>query len=606
MIVGAAWILAILALTLLSYRRFFVAPGSVLTDPDAMDFAQIARNMANGHGYATSVLRPLALTGFAPADATGVAPDVSRAPLYPFLLMLVALAHGRSLGDNTVVLVSLLLFLGSAFAVYRLGRTLFPAPEQAWIALLSAGLYAVSGEALGYALLGLPVTLAGLLVTLLLIALHRAVEMPGRPPARPGSALVVGVLLGLCYLTQYSLLLLAVPALFYLFFTRGPERSWAAVGACALGFFVVTGGWLIRTARLCHGDPFFTLLYYSVMSNTDAYPGDTTIYRSVAPASGPLVYFFTHLPDMLGRLGTGLTFYCDTLLESFNVFLLAAAAASLLWRSPDIRLNALRAFTAVGLLLVVVVTSVFQPAGTIIAPFMPLITVFAVGFVFRVVAEQNIETLLQRTAVWSLGLLVGLGAMIQFAGKKPTPPDPISQGIQRLDTLGLTTSQGVITDAPWEISWRTGLPSLWIPADNPAYEASLANAGVPVEAILLTPLLRRYNASQKEALDWVLFSENPLAFDTEPKVAEAAVNYVRAKVPRLNGKSADELQQTREYQIAYGDYMAHYDPAYVECGSISEVLAAFQVPDPNSPLVSESNTDTSVVFVRRQTAGTGG
>ena len=197
--------------------------------------------------------------------------------------MLAAMARHGSLGDGMVVLVSLLLFLCSVAAVYKLARTLFPAPDQVWIALLSAGLYGIGGEALGHAVAGLPVTLATLMVTLLLIALHRAAETPGRR-AGAGSALVVGLLLGLCYLAQYSLLLLALPALVYLFFTPRPERAWAAVGACPLGFFVITGPWLIRNARLSHGDPFFTLLYYSIMDNSDAYPGGTTIYRSVVPA----------------------------------------------------------------------------------------------------------------------------------------------------------------------------------------------------------------------------------------------------------------------------------------------------------------------------------
>ena len=501
---GILWAVAILALTVLSYKHFFVASGGLLTDQEAMDFAQIARNMALGHGYATSVLRPLAIIGFAPPDASGVAPDVSHAPLYPFLLMLVALIHGRGLGDNTVVVTSLFLFLCSVLAVYRLARTLFPAPEQAGIALLSVGLYGIGSEMLGNALLGLPVTLATLAVTLLLIAMHRATETAGRR-AGPGSALVVGLLLGLCYLTQYSLLLLAVPALVYLFFTRAPERSWAAIGACTLGFFAITGTWLVRNAHISHGNPFFTLLFYSIMNNTDAYPGYTTVYRSAVPPSSLLVYFFSHLPEMLARVGRGLTLYRDTLLQAFNVFLLAAAVASLLWRASDTRLSALRWFAAFCLLEIVVVTSLFDPNAQIIAPFAPLITVVAVGFVFSLVAEQNWEPFWQRTTVWSLALLVILGAVVQFAGKKPVPADPISGAVQALSGLGLRPNQAVISDVPWELTWRTGLPVIWLPAENETYQGTVSltsQVNVPISAMVLTPNMGSYDLAGQEIASW--------------------------------------------------------------------------------------------------------
>ena len=566
-----------------------------------MDFAQIARNMAAGHGYATSILRPLAVTGFAPPDATGTAPDVSRAPLYPFVLMLFAMAHGGHLGDNVILLVSLLLFLAAVLSVYFLARLLFPAPEQTWIALLAAGLYGIGGEALGYALLGLPVALATLMVTLLLIALVRAMDLPGRP-AGLGSAVVVGVLAGLCYLTQYSLLLLAAPALVYLFFSRAPERAWAGVGACALGFLVVTGPWLVRNAHLSHGDPFFTLLYYSLMDQSAAYPGFSTVYRSAVPNAGPLTYFYTHLPDMLAREGRGLTFYRDNLLQVFNVFLLAAAAASLLWRAPDARLNALRGYAAFCLMAIVLVTALFVPDVKIVAPFAPMVTVAAVGFVFSMVEMQNWETLLQRTAIWTLSLLVGLGALVQFVGRRPAQADPVSSGIGQLSAAGLKTNQAVISDAPWEVTWRTGLPAIWIPADSTAFQAVSAQAaqsGVTIQAVLLTPMLSNYDLNDGEAAAWVALSKNPLAYDKQPQIAAAAASYVRKNVPSLSGSTADQIQQSGQYQQVYTYYLSHFDPELGACGPILDVLQTFGAANPQNPSVTEADSYPSTLFLRR-------
>ena len=606
LLLGAVWALAILALTVFSYKRF-LPPGSVLTNPDAMDFAQIARNIAAGHGYATSILRPLAVTGFTPLDSAGTAPDVSRAPLYPLLLMLCAVAHGGHLSDNVVLIVSLSLFLATVFAAYRLARLLFPAPEQAGIALLSAGLYGIGGEALGFALLGLPVALATLMVTLLLIALYRAMDVPGRP-AGIGSAILVGVLAGLCYLTQYSLLLLAAPALVYLFFSRAPERAWAGAGAGALGFFVVTGAWMARNAHLSHGDPFFTLLFYSLMDQSADYPGYSTIYRSAAPPVGPLIYFYTHLPDMIAREGRGLTFYRDTLLQVFNVFLLAAAVASLLWRPPDARLNALRGYAAFCLLALILVTALFAPDASVIAPFAPIVIVVAVGYVFSTVAAQNWETLLQRTAIWTLGLLVGLGALIQFAGRKPMMPNPVSNGIGQVSALGLKANQAVISDTPWEVTWRTGLPAVWLPADSTAFQAVTAQAGqsgVTIDAMLLTPLLSSYDLGNGEASAWVALSKNPLAADKQPQIAQAAANYVRKSVPGLSGATTDQLARTAQYQQVYGYYLSHFDPELGACGPISDVMATFGAANPRDPSVPEFDNFPSTLFLRRQTPLTG-
>src|SRR5437868_11770347 len=65
-------------LFLIYYKAVF--PG--LTHPDAMEYAQIARNIHEGQGITTKVLRPLALThGNDPMRQ----PDLTHQPLFPIL-----------------------------------------------------------------------------------------------------------------------------------------------------------------------------------------------------------------------------------------------------------------------------------------------------------------------------------------------------------------------------------------------------------------------------------------------------------------------------------------------------------------------------------------
>ena len=83
--ITAGMLLAVPAIALIAYHltRF-----GGLTNSEALDFAQIGRNLVAGRGFTTFVLRPLALThGPDPTQQ----PDVVHGPLYPFIL---ALAFG--------------------------------------------------------------------------------------------------------------------------------------------------------------------------------------------------------------------------------------------------------------------------------------------------------------------------------------------------------------------------------------------------------------------------------------------------------------------------------------------------------------------------------
>ena len=37
-------------------------------------------------------------------------------------------------------------------------------------------------------------------------------------------------------------------------------------------------------------------------------------------------------------------------------------------------------------------------------------------------------------------------------------------------------NQAVISDTPWEVTWRTGLPAVWLPAENDAFQAVASQA----------------------------------------------------------------------------------------------------------------------------------
>lgn len=623
---GGIWALTALLLAVYAFKRLF--PGD-LTDGDVMDYAQIARNIANGHGFATSILRPLALSGFVTPDphAGNTVTDISRAPLYPFALMLAFVAHGGHGGGNMVVLTSLLFFLASAAAVYFLARTVFPTEGQPWLALLSAGLYILGGSALGYATAGSPVSLATLVVSLFFIALFRSHETGGR--AVPSwQVLGVGMLLGLCYLAQFSLLILALTTLVYVFGTRAPARAWAGVGMCALGFLIVTLPWLVRTALVTHGNPFFTLLQYGLMAGTSEYPGQTSIYRSVLPAETPFSFFFSHLPEMVKKAGGGLAYYQAHLAEAFPLLVLAPALASLLWRFSDVRVGVLRGYVAASVFLLALVTAFFAPSVTFLAPFAPIVTVIGVGFVFQLMARQQWQSFSQRVALWGWGTLMGLGLFGALIGSVPPTPGTIRAGLLMLVSPPLPSpadtrahdeiaAGAVLTDTPWEVAWKTSLPAIWLPRDNQAYETVVkrGDAGkIAAPALLLTPNVAAYGTNG-DTTPWVSLARDPQARQKlDQKIADAdrlplllkaravvARKLVAAHDPRAGKLTPAQLNQQiaqAEANVpaaiarAKSDAKAQFDATY---GPISEVVSDY-VAVAQQP---EANGAPSTLFLRR-------
>jgi len=523
---AALWGLACLLLAVFAWKRLF---SGELVNADAMDYAQIARNLATGHGFSTSIFRPLALSGFV-SPANGVVPDLSHAPLYSYVLALGFLGHGGHGGAAAVVLTSLFFFLLSVAGVYVLARTLLPLLGP-WPALLAMGLYVLSGAALGFAASGLPVTLATLLLTALIVALHRAHESASRPAA-PAAELLVGALLGLCFLAQYSLLLLVVPTLLYVFASRAPVRAWRGVGLCVLGFVLVTAGWLAHMASLT-GNPFFNLRAYDVMADTPDYPGPTTVYRSVAPSEGPFAFFFAHLPQMLAKAARSLGYYQAHLLDVFNVFVLAAALVSLLWRFADVRLAILRGYVALCLILVIGVTAFFAPSVQIIAPFAPALCVLAVGFAFELMRRQDWQPFSQRLTAWGWAGLVSGGLLALLVSPAPSP-SPLPRGLALITSPPLRSPAAtvlhdqlmhgaIITDTPWEIAWRTPLPAVWLPRDNQAYQQVLArttDAHLDTPLLLLTPNISGYADGTPGGNAWLQFYRHPDVWNLQQRALQ--------------------------------------------------------------------------------------
>ena len=118
---GAAvfWVMILLYLVIFGYKSITRVDG--FYDPDAMNFVDVARNLATGHGFAQSTL------GFNQprfsVDDTVPVPFTTQAPLYP---LLIAFVHWTGIPfDESAVLISAICFGLVLVLAYRICLELY-------------------------------------------------------------------------------------------------------------------------------------------------------------------------------------------------------------------------------------------------------------------------------------------------------------------------------------------------------------------------------------------------------------------------------------------------------------------------------------------------
>ena len=258
------------------------------TLPEAMDTAQLARNIAEGRGYTTGFIRPLSLdvlrqhAAVSEEELREAFPDITNPPLYPYLLagwmklLPFEFKTDESLRYQPEVLINLLnqfLFFIALVQVFRLGKRLFDS-SVAWCAIL---VFLGTELYWKFSVSGLPTTLLlvlflALVKVLIMVAEEEKDGVKRRERWIAGMALWAGVLVGLGGLTRYGFAWVILPVLFYFGCFLGRQRGRAILMAL-LGFLFVMSPWLGRNMFLS-GKPFGSA-GLALYSQTYAFPEDT-------------------------------------------------------------------------------------------------------------------------------------------------------------------------------------------------------------------------------------------------------------------------------------------------------------------------------------------
>jgi hypothetical protein len=521
-----------------SYKNF--------NNPEAMDAAQVARNLARGKGFTTQSIAPLALhlvgekLGAAARLGHAPQPDLNNPPVYPLvlagLMKVLPFHYDMDLDfwfyqpEFLIALFNQALFFLTVWLVFRLTRKLFDEPA-AWVtAIVLLG----SDLLWRFSVSGLPTMLLMLIFTGLLWCLVK-LEEGGREAERPAGwfvrwAVLTGLVTGLGALTRYSFGWLMLPALLFLALFMERRRG-LVCGLSLLVFLVVVTPWLARNYSV--SGTLFGLRGYVLQEGTMAFPA-ARLERSLTPDESKLephdyvFKFLVNLGDLarndLPKLGGG---------SWVAAFFLPALFLPL--RSQVLR--RLRMFVVSSLLLLIVVEALGRTHLSTDSPGLngenllvlltPAIFMFGVGMFYVVLSQRELPVPELGTLLTTIFTVIACGPML--LNFLPPPTIPISYPpyyppwIQESARL-FTPDELLMSDMPWAVAWYGDRSCVWTPMhvgnhlNNPPDTANsfyaVNDEQQTVSGLLLGPLTTNAR-SLKELLqgkdyDWLRFAADIL------------------------------------------------------------------------------------------------
>ena len=500
-----------------------------LATQEAMDSAQLARNISEGKGYTTLFIRPFSMflikranqeriDSLSPeqkADLCQVKsahPDIANPPVYPALLagwMKVAPFHfdlskkpaegfARYQPDFLITAFNQLLFIALVVFTFFLARKLFDAP----VAWLSAILLFGSEVLWRFSVSGLPTILLLLLFMSLIWSLIRfeAATEDATSAGRKvlGNALLIAVLLGVGMLTRYSFGVLLFPVLVYVLVFAGRWRVPAALIIVGV-FAVVVAPWIVRNMSVS-GTPFGTA-GYAILDGSAYFP-QHRLERSLAPnlsqiQLAPLWWkFFANLKQIIvGELpklgGWTSAFFLVGLMFGF--------------RSPAI--TRVRYFMLASLVTLVLAqafgrTSLSDDSPEInsenlLVLLVPLLLIYGVSFFHTLLDQVTLPlTLIRIAVIAAFSVLATLPTILNFLPSKALPsplppavafPPYYPPDIQKVSNW-MGQNELMMSDAPWAVAWYGNHQAVWLTLDAQGEFYTLNDYIKPVQALYLTPV----------------------------------------------------------------------------------------------------------------------
>ena len=481
-----------------------------LTEPVALDHAQLARHLVAGEGFTTSALRPLSLA----LNPKGTLhPDLYNAPAHPALLAAVYLISGAS--ERPGAILGIGLWLVSVWLTFLVVMNWWGRVD---LGVIAAALYGTSVAMLTAAVGGLPYPLA----TICVLAAVWALFPKNTGPEIEAGMLsnrrltIAGLACGAAVLTDYILLCVAVVIAAYLLSTQ--TTRWAAVRRFAIALGLVIGPWWCRDL-LQHGGPWFGLFGYNAFMNTSGFPGETIWRTTEIPISLPL-YLVSHPFSVIRKIVLGFVQYRSqgaSVVDPVVAFLMVVALFSFGSRSTWGK----RLFAVIvgSLVLTIMGSLVFRVDPRLLLVWSPLVAIIGTARLvewttenignFRIKAAHiplrrsaqdiTIPGPVTRALFYLLVMIVAAFPLAVHLLGQPLRPNEAGQGLYRSLGDRLPTNAVVLTDRPLEVAWYAKRRAVWLcqhESDLPVIEKATG----PITAAFVTPLIRELPV--KEWGDW--------------------------------------------------------------------------------------------------------
>lgn len=478
-----------------------------ITDINAMDMAQVARNFAAGEGFTTKIIRPLSLTVNKSLERH---PELTLSPLHP----ITAAGLFRLTGAPTARIMAWacgIAFLLTVGVTYLLALKIFN-PQ---VALLALVIVATDAVVLQYAISGLESSLLTLLVTVLFLALFMHWKADRYRLIWAG---VAGVLVGLIYLTQYAWVVVLLPAFGVVYLNAQPGRRAANVGVFLVLALAVMTPWFIRNYNIT-GNPLFTLRWNEGVMGTYSYPGNTLYRMWDEQPPGPARFSLQAPREMYQKVRSSLLSLRPVVANMGGPFVSAFFWVAILIPLGAAGYERVRKSVYVLLLLLIGILSLLGTSPRLLAPLTPFVSVTAIALFLQLLNRRLSRLDMIQQKRWrsiGIGMLLAVHIVPLMLVMMPGFPTYYSQGpaleraVRELSSF-VDEGRPVISDAPWVIAWYGGRPAVWLPLRTTDIRRIEAEVG-RIEYMVLTPALLRM-AEEEKAEAWATLWQRSLGED---------------------------------------------------------------------------------------------
>jgi len=476
-----------------------------LVDIRALDIAQVARNIARGEGFTTDLVRPLSLAVNEHTKSIEHHPELTMAPLQPLVIS----QFFRVFGTNARVVAweCGLFFLLTVAITYWFALKV----SNVRVAVLAMALVATNVTVLRYAISGLETMLLTFLVTLLLFLLYLHWASENLRLLWSGLA---GIVVGLIYLTEYTWVIIWLPALAVIFFNSQQKRLLTNLLVFVLLSVLVAMPWFIRNSNIT-GNPFFSFHWTESVMGTLLHSGNT-LYRTWDTAPPTFVSFVIEEPrQTYQKVRSSLLGIWPTIADTPGPFLWAFFLAAILFPFADLYpsggtgFERVRKFVYVAMFLILIVFAFMGAPPRTLVPFVPIITVIALALFYQLltrrIASVGSERAQRRWNSAGVGALVLVHVMPLLLVMVTAFPRPVTTGrpfMRAANELNSLIEEGrpVVTDVPWLIAWYADRPAVYLPY-RPVDMRRIENEVGRIEKLVLTPSLVR-DAEKERAKSW--------------------------------------------------------------------------------------------------------